>query len=321
MVQAYCDDGSSKSLVAASDCSVFWLRQQLVGKCRAAPSLAWTLVEQLPSLHLERELEEDEKISDILEAWERPNDNRLLFSSRPGRLDLFRRPEKYLAPMDGGTINTRRSLLLQEFFIDSNDSALSIEGPLWLKLDGKKAWRRHIFILRSTGIYFSPKEWKPFRKAQSSTACLVSFAANCPTDYYLSVGWGKKYKAPTEYGFAISREKPIRKDSLTHLCAETEQSRREWQTGLRVAQRKERLWANFQHLLIDLKERSRSPPVCSPSAVEWRQGPTTLKRSPPSLETDAEEKVGDSAIYSPSSESKSCDSGVCSLSEVRGWLM
>ena len=82
MVQAYCDDGSSKSLVAASDCSVFWLRQQLVGKCRAAPSLAWTLVEQLPSLHLERELEEDEKISDILEAWERPNDNRLLFSSR-----------------------------------------------------------------------------------------------------------------------------------------------------------------------------------------------------------------------------------------------
>jgi len=311
----YCEDGSSKSLVADAGCSIFWLRQQLVAKCRAAPSLAWTLVEQRPAQHLERELEEDETIADILADQTGTNNYRLLFSSRPGRLDLFRRPEKYLGTVGGFAVNTRRSLLLKHFFVDSTDSALSIKGPLWLKVEGKKGWRKFVFILRSTGIYYWPKERRSFRKSPAPPACLVSLSVNPPVRYYLGLDWRQKHKAPTEFGFAISQEQVSisGQPRLIHLCAETEESRREWQTGLRVAQNKERVWANFNRLLVDLKERSRSPPVPG----NWWNGPATRASSSSFLAATSGVTGQGSAINTPSSESKSWDSGVCSNSEVR----
>jgi amyloid beta A4 precursor protein-binding family B protein 1-interacting protein len=273
-------------------------------------------VEQLPALHLERELEEDQQICHILDAWDRNTDNRLLFTSRPGRLDLFRRPEKYLLAA-GGTPRSR-SALLKEFFITSANSALTIKGPLWIKPERKKSWRKHTFVLDSSGIYYASRERKSFSKSLSPPARLIAFDSGQPNlCCYLGLGWRKKYKAPTDFGFAICQDRQVTKQSsLICLCAETEESLREWLTGLRVAGSKERLWSNFHRLLTDLKERSQSPPAGG--LYNAALPPSSRATSSLSLSSAAngETTRRDSIIYSPSSESKSWDSGVCSISEV-----
>jgi len=290
---------------------VFWLRQEMLGKCRAPPSLAWTLVEQMPALHLERELEEDELVFNVLEAWGTNTKNRLLFTSRPGRLELFRRPEKYLQP-GAACRSTSRSALLSEFFIHSTGSVLTVKGPLWLKLEGKKAWKKQMFILTSSGIYSAPKERKSFSKFVTPPVCLVPFEAGHACCCYLGVGWKAKYKSPTDFCFAISKERcTIQGGSLVYFCTETEDSLREWLTGVRLVQDRERLWSNFHRLLSDLKERSQSPPA-SRSVPADCSGQAAAPLLPPTAY-----KATSQDIYSPSSESKSWDSGVCSISEVR----
>lgn len=46
-------------------------------------------------------------------------------------------------------------IFLQEFF--SSSSVPEVESALYLKSDGKKAWKKHYFVLRASGIYYCPK--------------------------------------------------------------------------------------------------------------------------------------------------------------------
>ena len=41
--------------------------------------------------------------------------------------------------------------------MDSGSHVPEIEGPLYLKSEGKKAWKRFYFVLRASGIYYNPK--------------------------------------------------------------------------------------------------------------------------------------------------------------------
>ena len=56
----------------------------------------WGLVERLPELCMERCLEDDEKLLRVVSCWKPQTSNRLIFSQRPEKYDLFRRPERYL---------------------------------------------------------------------------------------------------------------------------------------------------------------------------------------------------------------------------------
>ena len=41
--------------------------------------------------------------------------------------------------------------------MDSGGHVPEVEGPLYLKSEGKKAWKRFFFVLRASGIYYNPK--------------------------------------------------------------------------------------------------------------------------------------------------------------------
>ena len=135
-----------------------------------------------------RTLEDDEKLLRVVSCWKPQTSNRLIFSQRPEKYDLFRRPERYLLdPYDKATTEAvmqtpwdpiERQSLLQRCIGRSsnhkNTSFFSFTDPssflLYLFRFGK--WS----IIHSTGrtfmvkgrrekimekVSFHPKRWKP----------------------------------------------------------------------------------------------------------------------------------------------------------------
>lgn len=139
-------------------------------------------------------------------------------------------------------------MLLEEFF--ASGSHIPMEGPLYLKSDSKKGWKRYHFVLRASGLYYFPKEKT---KSSRDLVCHGLFVDN---DVYQGIGWKKKHKAPTECTFALkspkeqSNSKTLR--SLKMLCAEDADSLDKWLVAIRVAKYGKQLLDNYRALMDDL---------------------------------------------------------------------
>ena len=275
------------------------IRKILLGKCRQQePDPDWSLVEYLPNLYMERYLEEHEFLLENLLNWKVGSENKILLTRRPRRHDLFKEPEKYLLLPHTTILPNTRQTLLQDFFKASNETVPQVEGPLWLKSEGKKNWKKYFFVLKSSGLYYLPKG----KKSSKEPVCLVSFDVS---QVYTAVGWKKKFKSPTDFGFAIKHPQIQEKNPkhIRYLCAETEMVLLQWLTGIRIIKHGGRLFDNYQSLTADNKTEAGNP---------TQDGQTVAV---PKAAKHAETAVND-AIYSPASESKSFDSGVSSMSEV-----
>ena len=72
-----------------------------------------------------------------------------------------------------------------------------MEGVLQMKAEGKKTWKKYYFALRASGLCYSPKSKG---KPTSDVTCLQKLDM---VEVYYGIDWKKKYKAPSDYGFAL----------------------------------------------------------------------------------------------------------------------
>lgn len=137
--------------------------------------------------------------------------------------------------------------MLEEFF--ANNNPISLEGPLYLKSESKKGWKRYHFVLRQSGLYYYPKE-KEKVKSSKDLMCLALFNSH---NVYKGVGWKKKYKAPTDHSFALKCPKVnITGKGMKMLCAEDNESLQKWIMCCRIAKYGKKLVDNFKNLVEDL---------------------------------------------------------------------
>ncbi|GIY30854.1 ras-associated and pleckstrin homology domains-containing protein 1 [Caerostris extrusa] len=253
-IKAFSADNSAKSLLIDERMTVGHVCKLLAEKNHVAMDPKWALVEHIPELYIERVYEDHEHVVENLLLWTRDSCNRLFFLEREEKYDLFINPQNYLL---GGSSSEKhaelddeaKNNLLEEFF-SSNVGVSEVEGSLYLKSDGKKAWKKHFFVLRASGLYYCPKGKS---KLSKDLLCLTTFDMN---NVYLGFGWKKKYKSPTDFGFAIKHPQIQTKSSkyIKYLCAENEKSLKQWMMGIRLAKYGSQLKDNYDNLLRDIAE-------------------------------------------------------------------
>ncbi|XP_035896032.1 abnormal cell migration protein 10 isoform X2 [Anopheles stephensi] len=251
-VKAFSADGASKSLLVDETMSCGHVTRLLADKNHVQMEPTWAIVEHLPELQMERLFEDHEMLVDNLMLWNRDSKNRVLFLQRPDKVALFKTPEAFLpgTQMAPGSEHDEqtRTMLLDEFF--NSGSQIALEGPLYMKNDAKKGWKKYHFVLRASGLHYYPKEKT---RSAKDLLCLALFAGH---EVYRGLGWKKKHKAPTDYTFALRCPKvpPGVKGvrMVKMLCAEDASTMEQWITAIRVMKYGKKLLDNHRTLLDDL---------------------------------------------------------------------
>ncbi|KAL5276114.1 RAPH1 family protein [Megaselia abdita] len=251
-VKAFSSDGASKSLLVDERMTCGHVTRLLADKNHVPMEPHWALVEQFGELQMERLFEDHELLVENLMFWNPDSKNRVMFLQRFDKVSLFATPEKILpgtqmAPGSEHDDHTR-AMLIEEFF--SSNTPISMEGPLYLKSDSKKGWKRHHFVLRQSGIYYYPKEKT---KSSKDLICLTLLTGY---NLYRGISWKKKFKSPTDFTFALkspadpSLVKSCR--SLKMLCADEQEVLEKWVTAIRVAKYGKNILDNHKNLIDDL---------------------------------------------------------------------
>ncbi|XP_047543690.1 amyloid beta A4 precursor protein-binding family B member 1-interacting protein isoform X1 [Vanessa atalanta] len=265
-IKAFSMDGSSKSLLIDEKMTCGYVARLLADKNHVTMEPKWAIVEHLPDLHMERVYEDHEMLVDNLMLWTRESKNKILFAERPDKISLFQTPEKFLLTEDDKGWSSEqdehtRQVIIEEFFgqsgASSNIPSVSghpvppMEGPLYLKSDAKKGWKKFYFVLRPSGLYYLPKDKV---KTLKELVCLATFDTN---EVYLGLNWKKKYKSPTDFCFAIKHprlQQPKSVKFIKFLCADDQKTLERWITAMRIAKHGRQLLENHRSLVEELTQ-------------------------------------------------------------------
>lgn len=133
---------------------------------------------------------------------------------------------------------------LQEYFC--NGGLPNIEGPLYIKTDSRKGWKKYYSVLRASGLYYYKDKAS---RSPKDLVCLSTFDVN---QVYYGVGWKKKYKSPTEHCFAIKHpclQQPKSTKYIKYVCAEDERTLHKWMSAIRIVKYGQQLLENYETAL------------------------------------------------------------------------
>ncbi|KAI2649229.1 Amyloid beta A4 precursor protein-binding family B member 1-interacting protein [Labeo rohita] len=138
-------DGSSKTLMVDERQTVRDVIDNLFEKTHCDCNVDWCVCETNPDLQTERGFEDHENLVDPLSTWTRDTENKNFY--------LWKKDRKALKDMK----DKDKEQLLEENFCGASVIVPDLEGVLYLKEDGKKSWKQRYFLLRASGLYYSPK--------------------------------------------------------------------------------------------------------------------------------------------------------------------
>lgn len=267
IVKVFTEDNSSKTIFVDETMSTRNVVHTLAEKNHCDEKLDYSVVEQLPDLYMERIIEDHEHlVTDVMVNWTRDTSNRLLFSEKREKYALFRNPQNFLLSSNTSQAATdfaekSKQALIDEFFSSFNHVP-ELEGPLYLKTEGKKSWKKYYCLLRASGLYYSPKGKS---KLSKDLVCLVQFEHY---NVYAGVGWKKKYKSPTDHCFALKHPQIQQKSKyIKYLCAEDYRSCQRWITGIRIAKYGKSLLNNYNDTQREMSEYASSIESMSQSSL------------------------------------------------------
>ncbi|XP_070567099.1 ras-associated and pleckstrin homology domains-containing protein 1-like isoform X3 [Ptychodera flava] len=255
IIRVFTEDGSSKTVLVDENMTSRDVCHLLVEKNHYEETPNWVLVERLPDIHMERIPEDHEHlVTDVLLLWPRETNNTILFMEKREKYALFKNPQHYL--LSTKSSNTAQEFaektkqdLIDEFFLSGANSVVELEGFLFLKAEGKKSWKKHFCMLRGSGIYYCPKGKS---KSLKDLVCYVQFEH---VNVYNGVGWKKKYKAPTDFCFALKHPQIMQKSKyIKYMCAEDYRTAQRWITGIRIAKHGKQLYSNYEQTLKEMSD-------------------------------------------------------------------
>ncbi|TRY58530.1 hypothetical protein DNTS_004931 [Danionella cerebrum] len=167
VVKVEIKDGSSKTLMVDERQTVRDVMDNLFEKTHCDCNVDWSVCETNPDLQTERGFEDHENLVEPLSTWTRDTENKVLFLERKDKYEVFKNPQAsiqmifYLWKKDKKSLKDMKDKdkeqLLKENFCGASVIVPDLEGVLFLKEDGKKSWKQRFFLLRASGLYYSPK--------------------------------------------------------------------------------------------------------------------------------------------------------------------
>ncbi|XP_051542791.1 amyloid beta A4 precursor protein-binding family B member 1-interacting protein-like isoform X2 [Myxocyprinus asiaticus] len=246
VVKVEITDGGSKTLMVDERQTVREVTDNLFEKTHCDCNVDWCVCETNPDLQTERGFEDHENLVEPLSTWQRDSENKVLFQVKKDKYEVFKNPQVfYLWKKDKKSLKDMKEKdkkqLLEENFCGPSVIVPDLEGVLYLKEDGKKSWKQRYFLLRASGLYYSPKGKT---KASRDLVCLVQFDN---VNVYYCKEYKNKYKAPTDHCF-ILKHPQIQKESqyIKYLCCDDEWSMTLWVTGIRIAKYGKQLYDNYK---------------------------------------------------------------------------
>ncbi|KAM6215924.1 amyloid beta A4 precursor protein-binding family B member 1-interacting protein isoform 2-T2 [Rhynchocyon petersi] len=250
VVKVHMNDNSTKSLMVDERQLSRDILDNLFEKTHCDCNVNWCLYEIYPELQIERCFEDHENVVEVLSHWTRDTENKILFLEKEEKYSVFKNPQNFYlgnkGKREGNETNEKmnarnKESLLEESFCGTSVIVPEIEGALYLKEDGKKAWKRRYFLLRASGIYYVPKGKT---KTSRDLACFIQFEN---VNIYYGTQYKIKYKAPTDYCFVLKHPQ-IQKESqyIKYLCCDDARTLNQWVTGIRIAKYGKTLYDNYQ---------------------------------------------------------------------------
>ncbi|XP_051737348.1 amyloid beta A4 precursor protein-binding family B member 1-interacting protein isoform X3 [Ctenopharyngodon idella] len=246
VVKVVITDGSSKTLMVDERQTVRDVMDNLFEKTHCDCNVDWCVCETNPDLQTERGFEDHENLVDPLSTWTRDSENKVIFQEKKDKYEVFRNPQMfYMWKKEKKSLmdmkEKDKEQLLEENFCGASVIVPDLEGVLYLKEDGKKSWKQRYFLLRASGLYYSPKGKT---KASRDLVCLVQFDN---VNVYYCKEYRNKYKAPTDHCF-ILKHPQIQKESqyIKYLCCDDELTMTLWVTGIRIAKYGKQLYENYK---------------------------------------------------------------------------
>ncbi|UJR33521.1 hypothetical protein I4U23_020966 [Adineta vaga] len=240
-VKIHNDDKSTKNILIDETMSIHDIIILLLHKYRLCPAYNYSIIEDLPDLHIYRVFEDHQNlINDAIVYWSRDTNNRICFRQHENKHSMFIDAKNFFSMKEQNVDHVLTDYVTSNTIVLPDD----ITSILYIKEKNRKLWKKHSCVLRQSGIYQLPKS----SSSKRDLICILKFDSNM--QLYYANNWMESLRSPTQYGFALKYAHIQKKSNkyIHYLCTNTYEECQRWINGIRIIQHGIQLYKNYQRM-------------------------------------------------------------------------